>query len=224
MTADSCSRLAIVIPAYNEAKTIGTILPLIKHFGILIVVDDGSTDDTALIAENNGAYVVKHSYNQGYESALWSGVKCACDLGCSFVIFFDGDGQHDPNKIPEFKNHLLQGIPVVLGVRDRFQRVGERIFSIVSNILWNIKDPLCGFRGFSIADLYSIKPHHDFDSIGTAYAIDIVRKRKSLYQIPIITAERKDKSRMGNGLIVNTKILFALYRVLWRSIVTQINI
>ena len=221
MISNHNSRLAIIVPAYNEAETIGEVLNQIKHLGILIVVDDGSTDGTALIAQENGARVVKHSSNQGYEKALWSGFECAQALGCSFVIFFDGDGQHDAKMIPEFENYLLQGFDLVLGVRDHFQRVGESIFSIVSNLLWNIKDPLCGLKGFSVEALYNIKPLHDFDSIGTAYAIDLVRKKKSMHQVRISTSRRRGNSRMGSSWSVNLKILAALYRVLLRSTINK---
>src|SRR5271166_5984567 len=90
------SRIAIIVPALNEAATIGPVLARVKQYGSPIVVDDGSGDETAQLARAAGAAVVTHAVNQGYDAALNSGFAYAARMGCAYAITIDADGQHNP--------------------------------------------------------------------------------------------------------------------------------
>jgi glycosyltransferase involved in cell wall biosynthesis len=91
----------IVIPAFNEARTIGPIVRECQAFGAgPIVVDDGSSDDTANIAEASGALVLRNAGNQGKGASLWRGMQAAVAAGASRVVTLDADGQHRPQDIP----------------------------------------------------------------------------------------------------------------------------
>jgi glycosyltransferase involved in cell wall biosynthesis len=206
------SNLAIVIPAYNEGTTIASIVGTIMQYGVPIVIDDGSTDDTAQIAALAGAEIVSHDDNLGYDAALNSGFMYANRQGFNFVLTMDADGQHNPMLLPKFIDALKNGADVVIGVRDKRQRVAEHLFAMVSVIFWGIRDPLCGMKGYTV-ELYKSLGHFDaYDSVGTELAIYAVRQHKNIIQIPIHTNERFDTPRFGRILDSNLRILKALYR------------
>lgn len=93
--------IALIIPALNEADSLRLLLPELAPFGLehIIVVDNGSTDDTAEVAHSLGALVVSES-QKGYGRACWRGVQAAATLGAEIVVFMDGDGSDDPADLP----------------------------------------------------------------------------------------------------------------------------
>jgi glycosyltransferase involved in cell wall biosynthesis len=204
-------QLAVVIPAYNECDTIFRIVSSVIQYGVVIVVDDGSTDRTAQIARDAGAEVVCHDTNLGYDAALSSGFVYASTNRYNFVLTMDADGQHHPNLLPVFINELRNGADVVVGVRDRRQRISEVLFSFVSGLLWGIRDPLCGMKAYRI-DLYNELGHFDsYGSIGTELAIYAARQGKKIVQIPVVTRDRIDTPRFGRKISANWRIIKALY-------------
>lgn len=95
-------RVLALIPAHDEAARIGAVVEGAKRHVPVLVVDDGSADDTAAIAEAAGARVIRQSPNQGKGAALRAGFAAALEEGVEAVITLDGDGQHDPAEIPTF--------------------------------------------------------------------------------------------------------------------------
>jgi glycosyltransferase involved in cell wall biosynthesis len=95
-------KILAIIPAYNEAEHISAVVGLTRRFLPVLVVDDGSVDETAGLAAAAGAEVLRQVPNQGKGAALRAGFRRALDLGCEAVITLDGDGQHDPLEIPKF--------------------------------------------------------------------------------------------------------------------------
>ncbi len=204
------SRIAIVIPALNEAATIGAVLERVKEYGLPIVVDDGSSDATAALAHEAGAEVVTHTQNQGYDAALNSGFARATALECTYAITIDADGQHNPAQLRDMIDYLDQGYELVLGVRDRHQRIGEVIFAYCAKRLWNISDPLCGMKGYSL-ELYNKVGYFDsFQSIGTELAVRSVVNGCRSIEMPIITRDRQDAPRFASKFAANRKILRAM--------------
>src|SRR4051794_31489631 len=116
------ARHLAVIPAFDEAATIGAVIDSVElhapQYDVL-VVDDGSTDDTAAMAERLGTRVVRHPFNLGIGGAVQSGFKYALEHGYDYVVQVDGDGQHDPGEIA--KLHAVMdddpAIDVVVGSR-----------------------------------------------------------------------------------------------------------
>src|ERR1700757_4842653 len=98
----------VVIPCLNEART---ILPLVEsvreHIHDVIVVDDGSRADTALLAAKAGAEIIRHEYSRGKGAALNAGWKRALERGFTWALAMDGDGQHAPADIPNFLTAAL---------------------------------------------------------------------------------------------------------------------
>jgi glycosyltransferase involved in cell wall biosynthesis len=111
--------IVAVIPAYEEAPRVGAVVTGAKAHIPVIVVDDGSTDDTAFIAEAAGATVLRQRPNQGKGAALRAGFRWAIDQGFGAVLTLDADGQHDPAEIPALLAARTQtGADLVIGRRD----------------------------------------------------------------------------------------------------------
>jgi glycosyltransferase involved in cell wall biosynthesis len=218
------SRLAIIIPALNEAGTIGAVISAISLYGCAIVVDDGSSDATSEVASAAGALVVRHSVNQGYDGALNSGFARAAASGCEFAITIDADGQHDPAVLIEYIRHIEEGCAVVLGVRDRMQRFGEAVFSYVGRSLWGISDPLCGLKGYRLQDYLRVGAFDTFGSIGTELAVRVVASGGKYREIPVVTRLRQDAPRFGRRFSGNAKIFRALLILLYKQVTRQLRI
>src|SRR5437762_2142979 len=96
------SNVQALVPAHNEGPRIAAVVRRAARFLPVVVVDDGSTDDTAERATEAGATVIRQVPNQGKGAALRTGFRAALELGSEAVITLDGDGQHDPGEIPAF--------------------------------------------------------------------------------------------------------------------------
>jgi len=116
---DSNEQVLVIIPAFNEAERIGAVVAKVRDMGCkVLVVDDGSSDDTAAAARAAGAEVFAHAENRGKGAALDSGYREARKLGCKVLITMDGDGQHLPEDIPNFiEAYNRTRIPVIIGNR-----------------------------------------------------------------------------------------------------------
>lgn len=205
-------QLGIIIPALNEAATIGKIVANARGFGTVIVIDDGSRDGTAQVARMAGADVVCHEHNGGYDKALESGFARAAELGCECALTMDADGQHNPDQTTAFITEIARGADVVIGIRDRRQRLMEHVFAWVASRLWGIRDPLCGMKAYRIS-VYRVRGHFDgYRSIGTELAIYAARRGLRIAQIPMPTRKRADAPRFGSRFRANWQIFNALWR------------
>ncbi|MFN4212976.1 MAG: glycosyltransferase family 2 protein, partial [Microgenomates group bacterium] len=109
----------LLLPAYNEGEVIGQVIAAVKKEGFekIIVVDDGSTDDTCQKAKNAGAIVLRHIINRGKGAAVKSGIEYAKLKKASIVVTIDSDGQHNPKDIKKLVEKIREGYDVVLGSR-----------------------------------------------------------------------------------------------------------
>jgi len=212
-------RIGIVVPALNEAATIGSVISSAAKYGVPIVVDDGSTDNTGGLAMAAGADVIFHHANRGYDKAIGSGFERAHELGCAYVVTMDADGQHDPTILGTFIQALDNGADVVVGVRDRRQRVAEHIFSWVGSLKWRIQDPLCGMKAYRIVVYLELGHFDSYGSIGTELTIYAARNGKRIVQVPVATRVRRDESRFGGRYTANKRILSALWRGLRTTVI-----
>jgi len=110
---------AAVIPCFNEANSIAPLVRLLlRYLPLVIVVNDGSTDETALKAKNAGATVIRHEQNQGKGAALQTGLSHVLNLGCEYDVTLDGDGQHSPLDLPALlKKAEETSAPLIIGNR-----------------------------------------------------------------------------------------------------------
>ncbi len=116
---DAASDILALIPAYNEALRLGPVVAGALTYLPVLVVDDGSADETAQVAEAAGATVLRQQHNQGKGAALKAGFQRAVDIGCQAVVTLDADGQHDPAELPAFLAAYKARQPdLIIGQRD----------------------------------------------------------------------------------------------------------
>jgi len=204
-------KIAIVIPAFNEEATIFDVVRSVKKYGIVIVVSDASTDNTEQEAIRAGAVMVNQKKNMGYDGALNSGFIKAKELNCDAVITFDADGQHSSESIQEYIDLLEQGFSVVIGVRNKLQRVSESIFSWVAVRRWGIEDPLCGMKAYHINVFDQLGFFDSYKSIGTELSIFAANQNIKIAQQHVKIRGRQDGPRLGGRIFTNMVILRSLW-------------
>ena len=158
--------VVIVIPAYNEAETLPTLLPRVREvlpYAEILVVDDGSADETADAARAAGAIVASHPINLGYGAAIQTGYIYGLARGAKAILQMDADGQHEPRSALRLLSELEAGADLVLGSRflsgartyraPFARRVGMRLFSAISGTILGrpVTDPTTGFQALSPA-------------------------------------------------------------------------
>ena len=195
------SRIAVVIPAKDEAATIGALLDGISRVTVPghelhpIVVDDGSTDATAAIAKGRGADVVAHPENRGLGAAVRTGLRAAVASGAVAVAYLDADLEYDPGDIPELLEPVLSGrADYVLGSRFRggvrgmrlYRRVGNYAFTALLVLLTATKmtDGQTGMRAFSREAAERAEIVHDYN-YAQVLTLDLLRKGFRLEEVPI---------------------------------------
>jgi glycosyltransferase involved in cell wall biosynthesis len=161
-------KVVAIIPCLNEERFIGDVVArAIKHVDKVIVVDDGSSDNTAKVASQSGAEVISHETRQGAGAATRTGFNAAIKYGAEIVVSLDGDGQHNPDEIPDVVQPVMAGkADLVIG--SRFLCTAKvpihRKFGIDA-ITWlynvghkdKIVDGQSGFRAYSRKTLEVIK-------------------------------------------------------------------
>ena len=209
-------KVAIIIPAWNEAETIETVVKAVSPYGVVVVADDASSDQTGILAENAGAIVVTHQNNKGYDGALNSGFEKAAELGAEYFITFDADGQHEPDNLPVMIQKLMDGADVVVGIRPERARISEKIMALVIWGLYGLRDPVCGLKGYRSSLYVDAGCFDSCKSIGTQLAIYACRRKEKyrVEQFPVHIHERMDAPRLGCSFKANWRIFLAIFRVL----------
>ncbi len=153
--------IVAIIPCYNEEKTIGSVVLKAKVLvNSVIVINDGSLDDSAEVARLAGAKVIDNSYNLGKASAVKIGFEEVIKLKADALILLDGDGQHNPNDIPALLGPLWRNTAdIVVGSRflgvesdiPKYRLAGQKILTKLTNMgsKLSLSDSQSGFRAFS---------------------------------------------------------------------------
>jgi len=193
------SNVSIIIPAFNEAATIGGLVGAIKTLDPdyeIIVINDGSRDNTAAVAKESGATVYSHPYNIGNGAAVKSGIKVATG---DILVFMDGDNQHEPGDIAELVKYLPEYDMVVgarsIGSHASWSRaIGNKLYNWLASYVakFSIKDLTSGFRAVK-ADiarnfLYLLPNTYSYP---TTLTLGVLRNGGSVKYIPIKTYQRK---------------------------------
>ena len=222
--------ISIVMPAYNEEGAIGDTVKRIKELGLnsyeLIVVDDGSTDNTVKVAEEAGAKVVRHPYNIGNGAAVKTGIRSASG---KVIVFLDADGQHDPADIPRLLAHIPK-YHMVVGARQKgseshwHRNIANKIYNIFASFIasFKIEDLTSGMRAMRRKDaLRFCDMFPNGFSYPTTSTLAFLRSGRSLKYIPIQTKYRIGKSKIKlihDGfefflMIVKISMTFSPFRV-----------
>lgn len=164
MTATG-AEIIILIPAYNEARFIGDVVKAALKYGPVVVIDDGSTDETGAAAALAGAKVIAHAVNRGKGKALNTGFTYAMQRNAAAVITLDADGQHDPDEIPQFIAAFRAGRgDIIIGQRDFSQmpprnQFGNRTGTFLLSLAMGqpIPDNQSGYRFISRPVLEAVR-------------------------------------------------------------------
>lgn len=195
------------MPAYNESRIIGPLLENIKPLGLdIIVIDDGSTDATADIAEKKGAIVIKNETNRGKGASLKRGFEYTLKLDYESVITIDADGQHNPESIKDFiATQEKTSADIVIGNRMR-NTENMPLVRIATNrfMSWlisqaskqNIPDTQCGFRLIQkdiLKNITLLASRYDMES---EILIEAAKKGYKIESLPIETIYQGEKSQI----------------------------
>lgn len=222
-SAKGQSGVAVVIPAYNEERFIGSVvLQTLQHADAVIVVDDGSTDATAQIAEAAGAQVVRHPKNQGKGIALNTGFRAARALGPQVVVTLDADGQHSPEEMTRVVAPVLEDkADIVVGSRylDKKSRVplhrvwGHMAFNLVNRLASGVSlsDSQSGFRAFSPSALRVISFQSNGFSVESEMQFLAQKHDLRITEIPI-TVHYYDSPKRS-VIVQGLKVLKGIWRL-----------
>lgn len=216
--------ICILIPGYNEEKTIGQVVSKArKVISNVVVIDDGSTDNTYQIAKDAGAVVIRHEVNKGKGSALKTGFQYALEHNYQAVITMDSDGQHDVDDIPSFLDALSEKkADIVIGSRMKdistmpaIRKVTNKLTSLVSSILMHQKvdDSQSGFRLINSDVLRSITLETDRYDTESEILIKASRAGFRITSVPIKTIYGQEKSKI-NPLIDTYRFIRLVFRSL----------
>src|SRR5919106_3949498 len=169
--ARSGTHFLVCIPAYNEAKTIGDVVRKAKKYAqYVIVYDDGSTDDTYVVAKSSGAdQVIRSTENKGYGVAIRALFQAAREKDADLMVTLDSDGQHDPDQIPDLIKPICEeGFDITIGSRflrsedkvgiPSYRSFGIRAITRLANYASyrDITDAQSGFRAYNNKAITSI--------------------------------------------------------------------
>jgi glycosyltransferase involved in cell wall biosynthesis len=202
-------RISIILPARNEAQALHGLLPALRQAvssladGVeLIVVDDGSDDATARLAQEAGAVVVRHPYAMGNGAAIKSGARRATG---EILVFMDADGQHDPADIPRLLHEIEQGYDMAIGARSRrgqasfWRHLGNWVYNRLASLITArpILDLTSGFRACRaerFREFLALLPNGF--SYPTTITMAFLRSGYPVTFIPIEVAERIGRSHL----------------------------
>jgi len=217
----SSNNLSIILPAKNEAKGLEKLLPEISALypdAEIIIVNDGSTDNTATISETAGARVITHPYSMGNGAAIKTGARNA---NGEVLIFMDADGQHRPEDIPRLLNKISAGYDMAVGARqlDTHASIFRRYANIGYNKLASlmtghkINDLTSGFRAVRTRHfrrfLYLLPNGFSYPTTST---MAFFRSGLAVTYIPIKAMQREGKSHI-RILHDGTKFLIIILKI-----------
>ncbi len=185
----------VIIPAHNEEKHISKVIQNTKEYTKnIIVIDDGSTDNTFQEAINSGVTVLHHKVNLGKGAALKTWCEYALLNGATRIIVMDADGQHNPKEIPTFREHLKEK-DIVFSYRigkesmPKILKFGNWFISKVAKTLYGpeLHDTQCGFRAFSAETYKKIQWESCDYSLESEMIANVGKNNLKYSQIPIAT-------------------------------------
>jgi glycosyltransferase involved in cell wall biosynthesis len=233
-------RIAIV-PARNEEASIARVIAEIRAFDPdfdIVVIDDGSADRTAAVAETAGARVVRLPFNLGIGGAVQTGFRYALEQGFQIAVRLDGDGQHDPAELPALLEPVLAG-RADIAVGSRFagsgeyrpplaRRLGIRLFSRVVSLLvrQRVTDTTSGFQAVNRRGivLFAADYPHDYPEVEAI--VMVFKHRLRLEEVPVRMRERAagtSSITAVRSIYYMAKVSLALFVGLFRRNVTTLD-
>jgi len=213
-------RVLAGIPAYNEARYIGSVvLQTRQYVNEVLVVDDGSTDNTTRVAELAGATVIRHAENRGKGTAIQSIVAEAKKRNPDVLVLLDADSQHNPNEIPILIKPISEGFDLVIGSREaqndktpRYRRIGKKVISRSTRLASkaNIFDSESGFRALSPKAINELELKEKGFAIESEMITRAAEKNLKITEVPISNIYTMDGSTLNpirHGIDVLSRII-----------------
>ncbi|BAA30697.1 313aa long hypothetical protein [Pyrococcus horikoshii OT3] len=220
----------IVMPAYNEEKTIGSVLDsLLKVFkpNNIIVVDDGSKDKTREIAKSKGVHVISHIINRGLGGALGTGIYYALMRGAEIIVTFDADGQHLLEDALKVIKPVVEG-RADLAIGSRFKgdigqmplvkRIGNIVLNTITAVfaMRYVTDSQSGLRAFSRACASKIKITCDGYAVSSEIIVEASRGKCKIVEVPIKAVYTEYSMKKGTNVMEGIKIAINLLLDIFR--------
>ncbi|SVB11525.1 uncharacterized protein METZ01_LOCUS164379, partial [marine metagenome] len=219
-------KIAAGIPAFNEEKNVGSmIVELLKFVDIVIVCNDGSNDNTGMIAKKMGAIVVNHERNLGYGAGIKSLFLKARELGVDVLVTLDADGQHRPEDVltvlEPIKKHETD---IVIGSRfldqnqqqiPSYRKAGIKIITKLANTTLDktITDSQSGFRAYNSNVLSEIIPLEHGMGVSNEILIKANKKGFTISEVPIVVSYDGDTST-HNAVSHGASVIFSTLKVI----------
>jgi len=219
-------KLSIIIPAYNEASTIGRVIAQIREVDlpgverVILVVNDGSSDRTEQVARSTGAVVINHLLNRGVGGALGTGIEAALRQGADILVTCDADGQHSSEDVRKVMEPLRSGqADVVNGSRmlaadgmPWTRRIANRVANLVTWVLFGIHmtDSQSGLRAFSRSAAMQIRIRTNTYEVNSEVCGEIRRHRLRFMEVPIRAIYTDYSMSKGQGFMMGLKTLIRL--------------
>jgi len=221
---NSNPKVVVCIPAYNEANNIADIVHRARNYSNeVIVCNDGSTDNTAKLAQEQGAIVVNHDKNGGYGKCIRTLFRTALERKADIIITMDSDGQHNPDQIPNIIEPILKGgYDIVIGSRfiddnDKkkvplYRSIGIRTITKFTNqaSYKNITDAQSGYRGYTRHTIEQINLVEDGMRISTEILLRAVQKKFTVKEVPVTINYDVENSSTHNFLAHGIGVLFSV--------------
>lgn len=230
---DGAIEVVAAIPAYNEGDTIEAVVQGVQHHvDEVVVVDDGSADDTVAVAERAGATVVEHETNRGYGAAMQTLFSEAHDRNAKVLVTLDGDGQHDPDDVPRLVDTVRNGdANLVIGSRFHsdgdnhvplYRRFGLFVINLLTNLSlgrsW-VSDTQSGLRAFDERAIASLATDDTLSDNMSASTDVLYHARRHDYEVEEVGAtiyyegdETSTRNPVSHGLSVVGNILQTIER------------
>jgi glycosyltransferase involved in cell wall biosynthesis len=214
----------VVVPAYNEEKTVENVLEDLLKMGFdFVVVDDGSSDNTnkivtRIIKEKQKGLLCKHLLNRGLGAAIKTGIEAALAQGADIIVTFDADGQHDPNDINTVIMPIIKKeADVAVGKRDfkempSSKKYGNQIMNFITLIFYGIRvnDSQSGLRAFNRKAAQSIIINARDYGVSSEIIGEVKRHQLKLEEVPMKTIYTDYTMKKGTNLYEGLKILTKL--------------
>jgi glycosyltransferase involved in cell wall biosynthesis len=220
MTEIMQPKIVVALPAYNEERYIGSLVLKVKKYAAeVIVIDDGSTDDTSEIARLAGATVVRQTRRMGKGTAIQTILKKVKSKGPDVLVLLDADFQHNPDEIPSVIKPVLDGFDLVIGSRSaqarktpRYRRFGQKVFLGLSHCLSKAKltDSESGFRAISKKAINTMHLKENGFAVETEMIAEANDKGLKVTEVPISNIYTGDGSTLNpfsHGLEVMSRIM-----------------
>jgi glycosyltransferase involved in cell wall biosynthesis len=191
-------KVIVAVPAFNEEVSIGSIvLSSLKNADKVVVIDDGSSDNTSEIAHMASAEVISHKKNEGKGSSIKDAFEYAKKDNADILVLIDGDGQHNPDEIPKLLDPIKKGeTDIINGSRyingnghntPKYRRVGQEVLNLMTNAGTNVRitDSQSGFRAFSKRTFDSFTFHEHGMAIESEMLIDAANANLKIKEVPI---------------------------------------